>query len=84
MVPPDTFSISAAQAWVAGTNGCAGGTHNDAFKVTILSCASAGVTLAATSSAKNAFLIDVLSLVPSGLQSPLCGGRPGSIDSRTL
>jgi hypothetical protein len=34
--------------------------------VTVLSCASAGVTLAATSSAKNAFLIDVLSLVGSG------------------
>src|SRR5882757_6163751 len=71
MVPPETFSISAAQAWVAGTSGCAGGTHSDTFMVTVLSCASAGVTLAATSSAKNAFLIDVFSLVPPGLYAPL-------------
>src|SRR5438477_897076 len=59
MLPPDTFSMSAAQAWVAGTSGCAGGTHSDTFMVTVLSCASAGVTQAATSSAKKAFLIDV-------------------------
>src|SRR5260370_41113023 len=61
MVPPEAFSISAAQAWVAGTNGCAGGTHSDTFRLTVLSCANTGVTVAASSSAKNALLIGIVS-----------------------
>ena len=68
MVPPEAFSISAAQACVAGTSGCAGGTHSDTFRLTVLSCANAGVTLAASSSAKIAFLIDILSLAASGFK----------------
>jgi hypothetical protein len=47
---------------VAGTSGCAGGTHSDTFKLTVLSCASADVTLAASSNAKNAFLIGIVTL----------------------
>src|ERR1700677_4635811 len=62
MVPPEAFSISAAHACVAGTSGCAGGTHSDTFMLTVLSCASAGVTLAASSSATIAFLIDILAM----------------------
>src|SRR5260370_6878601 len=61
MVPPEAFSISAAQACVAGTSGCAGGTHSDTFMLTVLSCAKAGVTPKANSNAKNAFLIDIVS-----------------------
>jgi hypothetical protein len=59
--------MSAAQAWVAGTRGWAGGTHSDTFMLTVLSCPNAGVTLAANSSAKKAFLIDIVSLATSGL-----------------
>jgi len=36
-------------------------------------CASAGVTLAAASNAKNVFLIEIVSLVTSGLSMALCG-----------
>ena len=71
MLPPDAFSISAAQACVAGTSGCAGGTHSDTFKLTTLSCANAGVTLAANSNAKNARLIGIVSLPASGFNGPL-------------
>jgi hypothetical protein len=65
MLPPEAFSISAAQACVAGTSGCAGGTQSDTFRLTVLSCAKAGVkfapvALAANSNAKNAFLIDII------------------------
>ena len=51
--------MSSAHALVAGTSGCAGGTHSDTFMLTVLSCANAGVTLAASSSARNAFLIAI-------------------------
>src|SRR6202790_3026063 len=72
MVPPEAFSISAAHACVAGTSGCAGGTHSETFMLTVLSCAHAGVTLAANNSAKIAFLIDILSLEPrAGFQCPI-------------
>jgi hypothetical protein len=56
---------------VAGTSGWAGGTQSDTFMFTVLSCASAGVTLAANSSAKSVFLIDIVSLVASGLKALL-------------
>src|ERR1700742_19264 len=65
--------MSLAQALVAGTSGCAGGTHSDTFMLTVLSCANAGVTLAASSNAKNAFLIAILSLIGSGVDRPFCG-----------
>src|SRR4051812_36858017 len=73
MVPPEAFSISSAQALVAGTSGCAGGTHSDTFMLTVLSCASAGVTLAASSKAKNAFLIDISPSRHRRLEAALCG-----------
>src|SRR4051794_23938553 len=41
IVPPDCLSISPAQAIRAGLRGCAGGTHDDIFSVTVLSCAKA-------------------------------------------
>ena len=67
--------MSAAQACVAGTSGCAGGTHSDTLRLTVLSCARAGVTTgvtagvrpAASSSPNNAFLIGILSLVRRAL-----------------
>ena len=63
--------MSAAQACVAGTSGCAGGTHSDTFRLTVLSCAKAGVATgvrpAASSSPNNAFLIGILSLVRRAL-----------------
>src|ERR1700758_1210918 len=79
MVPPEAFSMSAAQACVAGTSGCAGGTQSDTFMLTVLSCASAGVTLVVNSSAKSGakrgtrsvFLIDIISLEISGLKTLL-------------
>src|SRR4051812_4105782 len=71
MVPPEAFSISSAHALVAGTKGCAGGTHSDTFMLTVLSCANAGVTLAASSSAKNAFLIDISPSSVRALTGPL-------------
>ena len=40
--------MSSAQAWVAVTSGCDGGTHSDIFMFTVLSCASAGAILAAS------------------------------------
>src|SRR5690606_18575497 len=61
MLPPEAFSISFAQAIVAGTSGWAGGTHSDTFRLTVLSCAVAGVIASpaqpAISSARSAFLI---------------------------
>ena len=48
MLPPEAFSISAAQAISDGFNGCAGGTQDDIFRVTVLSWANA---LGAVSSA---------------------------------
>ena len=42
MVPPDSFSISAAQATSDGFSGCCGGTQDDIFSTTVLSCAMAG------------------------------------------
>jgi hypothetical protein len=55
---------------VAGTSGCAGGTHSDTFMLTVLSCANAGATLAANSNAKNALLIGIVSLATSGFKWP--------------
>ena len=54
MVPPEAFSISAAQACVAGTSGWAGGTHSEIFRLTVLSCANAGAAPKAASVADTA------------------------------
>ena len=62
MVPPEAFSTDAPQSSSAFCSGCDAGTQCDSFSSKVLSCANAGVTLAANSNAKNAFLIDVLSL----------------------
>src|ERR1700748_678709 len=71
MVPPDAVSISFAHAWVAGTSGCAGGSQRDTFRLTVLSCATAGVTLAASSNANNAFLISIISLPDTAIAGSL-------------
>ena len=46
------------------------GLVSDNFSSKVFSCASAGVTLAASSNAKNVFLIEIVSPLISGLQSP--------------
>jgi hypothetical protein len=53
---------------VAGNSGCAGGSQSDTFMLTVLSCAKAGVTLAAISMASNAGLIVI---PPQGLMGLL-------------
>src|SRR5580700_4001835 len=61
MVPPDAFSTAAPQSSNAFCSGCEAGTQCDSFRSKVFSCANAGVTLAANSSAKNVFLIDIVS-----------------------
>src|SRR5579872_2602775 len=53
MVPPEAFSRSAAQACVAGTSGCAGGTHSEIFRLMVLSCADAVLAKPASRPAAN-------------------------------
>ena len=66
MVPPDAFSTAAPQSSSAFCSGCDAGTQCDSLSSKVFSCAEAGamagVTLAASSNAKNVFLIDNLSL----------------------
>ena len=62
MVPPDAFSTAAPQSSSAFCSGCDAGTQCEIFSSKVFSCANAGVTLAASSSAKNVFLIDIVSL----------------------
>ena len=71
MVPPDSFSTAAPQSSSAFCSGCDAGTQCDNFRSKVFSCANAGVTLAASSSANNVFLIDIFSLVASGFHGPL-------------
>ena len=54
MVPPDSFSISAAQAIKDGFSGCAGGTQDDIFSVTVLSWAHAAGGAGDTASSRAA------------------------------
>src|SRR3954447_25336066 len=61
MVPPDAFSTAAPQSSSAFCRGCEAGTQCDSFSSKVLSCANAGVTLAASNSATNVFLIDIVS-----------------------
>ncbi len=70
MVPPDSFSTAAPQSSSAFCSGCDAGTQCDSFSSKVFSCANAGVTLAASSSANNDFLIGILSLMKTGLQWP--------------
>src|SRR5260221_315169 len=66
LVPPDAFSTAAPQSSRAFCSGCDAGTQCDSLSSKVFSCAQAGVmagvTLAASSNAKNAFLIDIFSL----------------------
>src|SRR5665647_3066022 len=71
MVPPDAFSTDAPQSSSAFCSGCDAGTQCDSFRSKVFSCANAGVTLAASSSAKNVFLIDIFSPRDPGLNGPL-------------
>src|SRR6202041_1309472 len=50
----DAFSISSAQARVAGVRGCAGGTQSEIFSSTFLSAATAGVGPCVTRAAQAA------------------------------
>ena len=79
MVPPEAFSTAAPQSSIAFCSGCEAGTQCEIFSSKVLSCANAGVTLAASSNAKNVFLIDIVSLClvlycacPDGLFAGLC------------
>src|SRR5665213_1871064 len=71
MVPPLSFSTDAPQSSSAFCSGCDAGTQCDSFRSKVFSCANAGVTLAASSSAKNVFLIDIFSPRDPGLNGPL-------------
>src|ERR1700727_3344965 len=74
MVPPDSFSTPAPQSSSAFCSGCDAGTQCDSFSSQVLSCASAGVTLTVNSAnrgARSVFLIDIVSLVTSGLKTLL-------------
>ena len=72
MVPPESFSTAAAQSSSDFCRGCEDGTQCEIFRSKVFSCANAGVTPAASSSANNAFLMDILSL---GHDRPFCA-RP--------
>src|SRR3954451_5156033 len=61
MVPPDAFSTAAPQSSSAFCRGWEAGTQCDSFSSKVLSCANAGVTLAASNNATNVFLIDIFS-----------------------
>src|ERR1700680_5102616 len=71
MVPPDAFSTAAPQSSSAFCSGCDAGTQCEIFSSKVFSCANAGVTLAASSSAKSVFLIDIVSPVQAGFGGPL-------------
>src|ERR1700739_1249297 len=71
MVPPEAFSTEAPQSSSAFCSGCEAGTQCEIFRSKFLSCANAGVTLAASSNAKNAFLISSLLVYFFGLGRPL-------------
>ena len=64
MVPPESFSTAAAQSSSAFCSECEAGTQCEIFSSKFLSCAKAGVTPAANSSARQVILIfiDVFSL----------------------
>src|ERR1044072_4765975 len=73
MVPPDAFSTAAPQSSSAFCNGCDAGTQCDSFSSKVFSCASAGDTRAANSTASNPFLIDISPLVDFADYHALCG-----------
>src|SRR6185312_4189041 len=62
MVPPEAFSTAAPQSSSDFCSGCEAGTQCEIFSSKVFSWASAGVTPAASSSAKNVFLIGIVSL----------------------
>src|SRR5690242_8563023 len=63
MVPPEAFSTAAPQSSSDFCSGCEAGTQCEIFRSKVFSWASAGVTPAASSSAKNVFLIGIISLL---------------------
>src|SRR3974390_2700194 len=71
MVPPLSFSTAAPQSSRAFFSGCDAVTHRASFRSKVFSCANAGVTLAASSNAKNVFLIDIFSPRGPGFDGPL-------------
>src|ERR1700730_6757751 len=72
MVPPEAGCTAALQSSNAFCSGCEAGTQCDIFSSKVFSCASAGVTLAASSNAKNVFLIDIVSpSLTQGFNGPL-------------
>ena len=64
------LSTAAPQSSSAFCSGCEAGTQCEILSSMVFSCANAGVTLAASSNAKNAFLIDIPSSCCFGLWSP--------------
>src|SRR3569832_615381 len=72
MVPPESLFTAATQSSSDFCSGCEAGTQCETFRSTVLSCANAGVTLAASSKARQAFLITCLSLfVTAGFDGPV-------------
>src|SRR5215469_4366723 len=65
MVPPDSFSTAAPQSSSAFWSGCEAGTQCEIFRSKVFSCASVGVALKASNSAKKLFLI--VHRLPRGL-----------------
>src|SRR4051812_34672643 len=72
MVPPEAFSTAAPQSSSAFCKGCEAGTQCDSFSSKVFSWAKAGDTAAATTTASNAFLINVSPSRMWGF-SALCG-----------
>ena len=60
MVPPEAFSTAAPQSSSDFCSGWEAGTQCEIFSSKVFSCANAGVTLAASSNAKNVFLIGLI------------------------
>src|SRR3954464_2226050 len=72
MVPPESLFTAATQSSSDFCSGCDAGTQCETFSSKVLSCANAGVTLAASSTARQAFLITRLSLcLTAGFDGPV-------------
>src|SRR5579872_1148046 len=68
MEPPESFSTAAPQSSSAFCSGCDAGTQCDSFSSKVFSCAIAGDTRPANSSAAKAFFIE---FTPSGQKGAL-------------
>ena len=65
------LSTALPQSSRAFCSGCEAGTQCEIFSSKVFSCANAGVTPAASSSANNAFLMDIISPGMTGLFGPV-------------